>query len=65
MDETVELKEIRKRIKASGLKKSKLAEVIGIHPTTLSSFLSGKRNLGLAARKSLYRELGLEYREAS
>jgi plasmid maintenance system antidote protein VapI len=65
MSVTKDLKILKDQIKKSGLKKGKLAEVIGIHPTTLSSFLSGKRQLGLAAKKSLYRELGLELNEAS
>lgn len=38
---------IEKRIKQSGLKKSWVAEQIGVHPATLRRFLNGKTELGL------------------
>jgi len=65
MNATIDLEEIKARIKKSGLKVKHLAGVIGVHPTTLSSYLSGKRELGLPAKKSLFRELGFEIDKAS
>lgn len=56
MDDT---KQIRDAINNQGLKVKFLAEKIGVTAGTLSSFLTGKRGLGGAAKKSLRRELGL------
>lgn len=57
MIETNGLDVIRSKIKESGLKIGHIAKLIGVSSGTLSSFLHGKRGLGLAAKKSLLREL--------
>ncbi|MEN0060019.1 MAG: helix-turn-helix transcriptional regulator [Bdellovibrio sp.] len=54
------LEEIKKRIEERGLKHRWLADQVGVHPTTLSRFLTGKTNLSNAALKSLLKELKLE-----
>lgn len=59
MVDTTSLTTIRAKIDEKGLKIKHLANVIGVSSGTLSMFLNGKRNLGLAARKSLLRELGI------
>lgn len=55
----IDTKQIRDAINIHGLKVKFLAEKIGVTPGTLSSFLTGKRGLGGAAKKALLRELGL------
>jgi transcriptional regulator with XRE-family HTH domain len=55
-----ELKTIHTRIKEKGLKKKFLAQEIGVVPSTLSSFLSGKRNLGTSAVKLLLQQLDMD-----
>ncbi len=51
---------IKRRIEERGLKHRWLADQMGVHPTTLSRFLTGKTNLSNAALKSLLRQLDLE-----
>lgn len=65
MSSDLDLNSIRLKIEEKGVKIKHLAHVIGVSSGTLSMFLNGKRNLGLAAKKSLYRELGLALEEAS
>lgn len=56
----MDLELIREVIEQKGLKHRWLADQIGVHPTTLSRFLTGKSKLGNAALKSLCRELNLD-----
>lgn len=51
---------IKMAIAASGRTKKHLAETIGMTPSSFSRCLSGKRNFGRAALKSLSRELNLD-----
>lgn len=55
-----DLTTIRDAINSRGLKVKFLASKIGVAPATLSSFLTGKRNLGNPALLSLLRELNLD-----
>lgn len=55
-----DLTTIRDAINSRGLKVKFLASKIGVTPATLSSFLTGKRNLGNPALLSLLRELNLD-----
>lgn len=55
-----DLTTIRAAIDGRGIKVKFLASKIGVTPATLSSFLTGKRNLGSAAFMSLLRELNLD-----
>lgn len=57
--------QIRAVIKKKGFRHAWLAVQIGVTPSTFSAFLTGKRNLGLAAKKSLFRELELDYEAVS
>lgn len=57
MTNTNDLEFIREKIEESGLKIKHLAKKIGVSSSTLSSFLNGKRCLGLPAKLSLFREL--------
>lgn len=59
MNETLDLNAIRSEIDARGLKVKYLAMKIGVIPGTLSSFLTGKRNLGPSAKRLLLLELNL------
>lgn len=59
MSTTIDLIFVRKRIDEKGLKINFLASKIGVTKNTLSSFLNGRRNLGLSALKLLMLELGI------
>lgn len=51
---------IRTEIEKKGIKHRWLAEKIGVHPTTLSRFLTRKRGIGSEIKMSLLRELNLD-----
>lgn len=58
-DEQV-VKLVRAELKDRGMKIGFLAQKIGVAPCTLSSYLTGKRNLGASAKLLLLKVLNLE-----
>lgn len=54
-----DLEKIKERIKKLGLKKSFVANKIGIHPVTFSYFLNGKKKINELKEKDLLAYLGL------
>lgn len=60
MNKTLDWKIAKTAVKKSGLKQTWIAEQIGVSENTLSSFLSGKQNLGKPAQILLARVLKLD-----
>lgn len=52
---------IEQRIRQKGLKKSWIAQKIGVHPGTLRRFLKGETELGLEALAMLLKTLDLKF----
>jgi plasmid maintenance system antidote protein VapI len=50
---------VKSELKRRGIKHKWFAETIGIHPSTLSAYLTGRKTLSLAIEKSIFRELNL------
>lgn len=53
------MEEIKKRIVLMGVKKSHVAKRIGIHPSELSMYLSGKREIPVNVLTALKNYVGL------
>ena len=51
--------EVNKRIRLMGLRKSHVANKIGIKPTALSHYLTGRRGINSEAETALKNYLGL------
>jgi transcriptional regulator with XRE-family HTH domain len=59
-EETDLVAQLRKAIQASGRSLRDISREAGVHPSQLSYFLRGKRDLNLAAAGRLFQVLGLE-----
>jgi ribosome-binding protein aMBF1 (putative translation factor) len=55
----MDIQKLRKVIEGRGIKQTWLADQIGVHPSTLNRFLTGRTHMSRAAIKSLLRELNL------
>ena len=52
--------QLKKAVKASGVKQNKVAEMAGIAQSQMSYFMNGHRSLSLAAASKLATALGFE-----
>ncbi len=55
--------QLRKAVKASGVKQNKVADMAGLAPSQMSFFMNGHRSLSMASASKLATALGYELRK--